>query len=331
VRLFYDLQAMRIAGNNRGKLKKGEKEGRIVVDLNERDRRFMLRMAGAMEKLEAWALTEIKAIGQQHPMWDWLNAQVGIAETLSGFILAEFDPTRAERPSSFCKFAGLHVEDKRSPHRHKGKKLDWSSRVRAKMIAVLGSRFLMNGNETYKAVYDKAKADKLAKIGRCMACDGEGVILSSPRRDESPERAEIRIAANSARLHAFREGSPKQRKKAQCWNCEGKRTAAWGRGPAHRHAHANRLMVKRFLADLWVAWRGMCKLPIVPPYSERGPGGGHLHKGRYGTIDGKPYTGPTYPDEQGYWPAEYGWSRDKRPDIGKVDRFGRRVTVKQQP
>lgn len=327
VRMFYDLQAMRIAGNNRGKKKKGEDEGRVVVDLDESDRRFQKKMAAGIEQIEKWALVEVERIGVHHPMWKWLTDNKGVGPTLAGFILAEFDPHRAERPSSFWKFAGLHVEDGRSPHPKKGEKLDYSSRVRSKMLAVLGSCLIKAANEDYRPVYDEAKQSRLDRIVVCMSCEGLGVILSKPRWNATPDDKIKLTLDNAKKLEKFLADG-----KSPCWNCKGKKNAEWGRGKAHRHAHANRVMVKAFLADLWRAWRIACCLPAVPLYRDRGTGdGNHPHKGRYGKMpDGSDYEGPGYPDEQGYWPAEFGWPRDKRPKKGEFDRFDRKVLVDQK-
>jgi len=39
--------------------------------------------------------------------------------------------------------------------------------------------------------------------------------------------------------------------------------------PPHARARARRYMVKKFLADLWVAWRKLFNLPVTEPYSAR--------------------------------------------------------------
>jgi hypothetical protein len=305
VRMFYDLQQMRIATNNRGKVKVGEEEGRVVVDLNERDRRYMLRTSGGIAVLEAWALVEIESIGRHHPMWDWMVEHKGVGTTLAGFILSEFNPHRAERPSSFVKFAGLHVVDGRNPHPTKGEKLDFSKKVRSKLIAVLGSCLIKAKNETYRAIYDAAKDAKLLQVGTCMACNGHGAILRAKKKGETAKQTAKRETENANKLAKYKAGD----KKAICWNCEGKKEGVpWGRGLAHRHAHSNRLMVKEFVQDLWRAWRTACGLPVVPRFKDRSRSDPHhQHKGRYGTIDGVVYTGPAFPDEDGHWPPEYGW------------------------
>lgn len=47
-----------------------------------------------------------------------------------------------------------------------------------------------------------------------------------------------------------------------------KEQAGWGASKGHRHNHANRVMVKIFLRDLWTTWRELEGLPVVPPYEE---------------------------------------------------------------
>ncbi len=47
-----------------------------------------------------------------------------------------------------------------------------------------------------------------------------------------------------------------------------KQSAGWGKSDMHRHRAALRYMVKMFLRDLYIAWRGIEGLSIRPPYCE---------------------------------------------------------------
>lgn len=74
--------------------------------------------------------------------WTWLDAQHGIGPVMGGFLLANFDPHRADRPSGYWKFAGLHVVPGegglgRAPHPERGQKNEYAKGVRVKLLGVL--------------------------------------------------------------------------------------------------------------------------------------------------------------------------------------------------
>ena len=50
-----------------------------------------------------------------------------------------------------------------------------------------------------------------------------------------------------------------------------------GKSNGHTHAMARRYMIKRFLIDLWMIWREIAGLPVVPPYEVAKLG--HVHSG----------------------------------------------------
>ncbi len=89
----------------------------------------LLKMDGLADNADKTLAFYLKEIEATLPLfgdhWAWLKAQVGIGPVMGGFILSQFDPHRARTPSSYWKFAGLHVvpgADGRghSPHPVKG-------------------------------------------------------------------------------------------------------------------------------------------------------------------------------------------------------------------
>lgn len=104
----------------------------------------------------------------------------------------------------------------------------------------------------YREFYDVRKAKQENNIQKvCFGCKGTGKVV----RIEKDKVVDI--------------GTKKPRKMAKCSNCKGTGgPAPWGAGKAHRHADANRIMVKAFMLDLWKVWRKMEGLEVRPPYAE---------------------------------------------------------------
>jgi len=57
------------------------------------------------------------------------------------------------------------------------------------------------------------------------------------------------------------------------------RSKDWGKSDGHRNNDAKRVMIKRFLQEMWKEWRTLEGLPVPPPYSETYLG---LHHGDHG-------------------------------------------------
>jgi len=269
VRFYYDLQKLRIASLHRSEPKQGEAP-KIILD--DHDKEYIDHMGHGIKKLERDALKEITRIASQSVVYNYLVSLRGVGPTIAGFLISEFDIHRSIRPSQFWAFAGLHVEDGKSPRPHKGEKLKWNKWLRAKCVFVLGGALIKSNNAEYRELYDGYKHRKFTQLGGCSACKGTGEAIS-----------------------------PESKKKVKCWNCVGDtiktktvvdgktkitkklshlftpERAPWGNSDAHRHQAAVRYMVKQFLADLWREWRTREGLPVVPTYHEAKQG--HIHGG----------------------------------------------------
>jgi hypothetical protein len=252
VRFFYDLQKLRIASLHRSEPKKGEAP-KIILD--EDDKKYIDLMGKGIKKLERDALKEITRIASQSVVYEYLIGLRGVGPTIAGFLISEFDITRSNRPSQFWAFAGLHVEDGKSPRPHKGEKLKWNKWLRAKCVFVLGGALIKSNNAEYRELYDNYKHRKVTQLGECRPCKGTGKATS-----------------------------PESKKSVKCWNCVGNKNgeytpdrAPWGQSDAHRHQASVRYMVKQFLADLWREWRTREGLPVVPTYHEAKQG--YVHGG----------------------------------------------------
>ena len=172
-----------------------------------------------MERKEKEILKVIDYYLDRFPIWtEWLSKIEGVGPTLGAYIVSWLDPYKAPRPSSFWRYAGLHVVDGRAPVRRKGEKADWNHRLRSKLLGVLGDQFVKRPQSTYGRIYRDYK--------------------------------------HRLEHHAqWRQTTP-----------------------GHRHRAAIRYAVKMFLKDLWMEWRLLEGLPVVPDYAAAKLGMAH-HEG----------------------------------------------------
>ena len=234
VRMFYDLQRLRIQAGGRTEPKAVGAE----IQLDSADIAFMNRTSADLNRLESAALREIEVCLDAFRITPWLIGIRGLGPTMAGVILSEFDITIATTVSKLWAFAGLHVVDGHAAHPVKGKTLSYNKWLRMKLLGVLGVGFLRCGSE-YKQTYDDYKHRLQSRVVTpCMECAGVGKAIFEGR-------------------------------KVTCPNCEGgSRPPPWGRSDAHRHQAAIRYMVKVFLKDLYVAWRTVEGLAVRAPYAE---------------------------------------------------------------
>lgn len=93
---------------------------------------------------------------ESEPMWEWLRNIRGISSILAINLLKYFDIRKAKHPSSFWKYAGLHVENGVAPKRVKKKKLDFNLKARALMWKIADS-FIKQRTPKYREMYDAVK------------------------------------------------------------------------------------------------------------------------------------------------------------------------------
>jgi hypothetical protein len=295
-RTAYDIQELRCANENRAK-KKGGKAPKI--ELTKEHLAANKSIAHAFKDTEKAAMEEMVRRAKVFPIYNWLRRN-GAGEIASAFMLAEFSIERADRPSAFWQFAGLGAEKDGSRQRPiAGQRLSYNSRLRAKVIAILGGSFLKNGKRVAtgatvevrcKACSDEPTSDD------CGVCDGTGKIeraeqtcaghpVYRPFYDQVRHRRQTQLGRCMLCEGTGKARQPKKDengfvtvnagKLKTCWNCvantDGSYTpmsAPWGRGDAHRHADAMRQTVKLFLLNFWKAWRAAEGLPICESYNE---------------------------------------------------------------
>ena len=169
VETFMDFQRERIAFGNRllrhlqeqgfsgtlrdvGKLEELPKEAHgIISPVFVRE---YFEQYKRLKEQERQAAKLIEKLLDYFPVWgSWLRDIPGVGPVLAGYLVAWLDPHKAPRPSSFWRYAGLHVVDGQAPKLQRGKKADWNTRLRAKLLGVLGPQFLRTKGR-YRKIYD---------------------------------------------------------------------------------------------------------------------------------------------------------------------------------
>jgi len=164
----------------------------------------------------------------------------GIGPILAGGLISYLDPHEADHASSFWKFCGMHVVDSKAPKRVKGKKLGFNVKMRT-LIWKVADSFIKHRTPFYRDIYDETKVKEANKLGNPDVNGPKACPLYPDNCD-----AYRRITAKSER-------TMKGPKKLPC--------------AKHIDYRARRRMVKRFLADLWAAWRSLEGLPVTEPYA----------------------------------------------------------------
>jgi len=173
---------------------------------------------------------------------DYLRNVKGIGPILAGGLVSFFDPYKAPHPSSFWKYAGLHVVEGEAPKRVKGAKLGFNPRARVLCWKIADS-FIKQRTPLYRPYYDVVKVEEAAKFG-----------VLDPDESVHPERCPKYLPC----LKRMEGRAQRTNTKAKACPCL-----------KHIDYRARRKMVKLFIADFWAVWRKMEGLPPSEPYSVR--------------------------------------------------------------
>ncbi|MCJ7424964.1 hypothetical protein MUP01_11970 [Candidatus Bathyarchaeota archaeon] len=173
---------------------------------------------------------------------DYLRNVKGIGPILAGGLVSFFDPYKAPHPSSFWKYAGLHVVEGEAPKRVKGAKLGFNPRARVLCWKIADS-FIKQRTPLYRPYYDVVKVEEAAKFG-----------VLDPDESVHPERCPKYLQC----LKRMQGRAQRTNTKAKACPCL-----------KHIDYRARRKMVKLFIADFWAVWRKMEGLPPSEPYSVR--------------------------------------------------------------
>jgi hypothetical protein len=181
-----------------------------------------------LEKQEATQFSRLGNVLKDFPIYNEFLVNVyGIGPAMAGVILSEINIHAAEYPSSLWKYAGLDVAG------------DGQGRSRRKEHLVESTYIDADGVEQTKNGISFNPFLKTKLVG----------VLGSSFIKQSAAKCQYRKIYDDYK-HRL-ENSPAHADKSK----------------GHRHNMAVRYAVKRFLADLYVAWRTLEGLPVANEYS----------------------------------------------------------------
>lgn len=274
VRMFYDLQRLRLQSLGRGQPKAPGAE----IILHQYDITTLEARGQNLLVAEKLALKDVEDLLNEMPFYVNVLSDKerfrGIGPTMAGVILSEFDIHRSDTPSKFWAFAGLApVPVKRCQKCFRTvEKGDLALQYTHTKWVSKQPKFDAEGNEVPQKkitcefdgkpipdnfIIDSAKAAKPVKgeklnynaFLRAKMCGVLGPVLIK--------------CGSPWRVHY---DNFKQR-----WISAGK-----GINDAHRHAAAIRYMVKMLIAEIWGLWREAEGLPRRLSYAEEKLGMHHV-------------------------------------------------------
>jgi len=193
-----------------------------------------------LEESEQEQFKRLKPIVEHTAIWEnFLKGVVGIGPAIAGVIISELDPAEARHVSCFWKYAGVDVAP------------DGKGRSRRDEHLVEREYVDKDGNtKTKKGItFNPFLKTKLMGVAAgCFLKCGE----------KSPYSHVYRNYKNRLENHAvygIQNEAALKKEKGKLYSPK-----------AHRHNMAMRYMIKIFLQDLWIAWRGMEGLPVTEPY-----------------------------------------------------------------
>lgn len=241
-KLLNDAESTRLATNAR--LIGMKKEPGISPDLFELQEHAL----GEQVKVEKFYVRELENAMKEHPFGPWVASRHGVGyKTVARLLAILGNPGDRDSPSQLYAYSGLHVIDGQTPRRVKGQQANWNSVAKSLcwQIAEQTERANKPGHHDkigrwrpsayYADVYHEAKSKYAGDVHEhpcpaCGLCDSCG---KPPNKD--------------AREHAEKTG------------CDDRRLVKAGAGtplrPGHIRARAYRIVMKRFLLELWIEGR----------------------------------------------------------------------------
>jgi len=159
-RIFYDYQRERISLDNRLGI---TKNGDVKKKAPPRDMSILLHMKARRDEVYAMEITAEKDLAKeihQHLLWkEFLCDVKGVGADITAVIISEFDIHKWEKVSNGWSFAGLAPGKDR---KIKKQKCTFNQFLKAKLLGVLGSSFLMCQSpysEFYYNMRERLKAE----------------------------------------------------------------------------------------------------------------------------------------------------------------------------
>ena len=183
---------------------------------------------------------------KDHPLWDKFFKDVkGCGPLMSAVCISYFDIHKARHVSSFWKYAGLDTVDVERP----------------KLL----------GYEDKKAVYSDTETEhvregrqrKHTEMVEYINKDGE--VATKRGLTYNPE-LKTKLCGVLGSCFLKTPGSYYEQIYRDYRNRLENRPDTQNYTAAHKHAMANRYMIKQFVRDLWVTWRELAGYTVTEPY-----------------------------------------------------------------
>lgn len=257
VRMFYDLQRLRIQSAGRGQ----PKAENATVQLHEIDIAVLDARSNNLLKAEKDALADIEDHLRSMPFYQQVLSDKtrwkGMGPTMAAVILAENDIVRQTTASKLWSFAGLEpVPTKRCGRCHIPVKDD--------------------GTHAYETQRrdDEEKEAKRIKCAAVVNPYDSGKAMRPVKGEQLPYNAFLKMKLVGVLGPCLLKANSPWRKFYDDYKHR-KASAGWGVSDGHRHNAAIRYMVKMLLLEIWKEWRAFEGLEVRPPYAEQYLG--HVH------------------------------------------------------
>jgi hypothetical protein len=204
-----------------------------------------------VRRAERATLASVREAVELHVVWPWISQVRGIGHLLAARLLARLDLSKAHTPSAFWMYCGLATVAADT----------FDCAACATRVSVAGGRRPPRGHRTRAGTWCFAQVERRSGAG-------ERIAMPRPARGERQRyNPDAKVACYLIGLSFVRRGDLYRD------IYELRRAAAdsvhpdWP--PGRRYLLAQRVAVKRFLADLWVAWRQAEGLPTREGLTQR--------------------------------------------------------------
>ena len=261
-----------IARNRRLPERKGFKGDALISEFTEL---VLVDQYIQIEKDEKNQFTQLETVLELIPIYtEYLRDQIGIGPAMASVLISYFDPHKAERISDFWAYAGLDVApDGRGRSRRAEHLID---REYKKRDGTMGIRKSVTYNPWLKSRLLGALAISFLRTPNCPW--HEYYTNYKRRLETDPARFKITSVQYKKAYRQLTEGNDEYIGSYAVPGIDGcvvrDITKLWP--PLRLHRAAMRYMVKAFLIELWVKWRGLEGLEITPTYYEAKMGGRHV-------------------------------------------------------
>jgi hypothetical protein len=205
-------------------------------------------------KSEEIGKKNLAALLKEYPIYNaWLKDIKGIGPAMAAVLISEIDIHKAKYPSSLWKLAGLDVAEDGRGRSRRAEHL-----VSREYVTADGETKERNG-VTFNP-FLKTKLIGVLAGGFLKAGDNPYSRIYRDYKTRLENHAVYGLANEANRIAEFK--------------AKGQKYAPKG----HRHNMAQRYMIKRFLVDLYRAWRELEGLEVAPEYSEAKLGYSHAAK-----------------------------------------------------